>query len=533
MANKRNRKRERSILVLTLVLVLAMIATACGSGNKEGSSSSGGSASPSASAPASGGESGSGSSGEAKTVTVAINGDIQNFNPYTNQSVDFFTVRYNVFDTLVKYDTSLKIEANLAKEWKQDSDTQWTFTLNDGITFHNGAALTADDVKYSVETALNPDNASFFAADLKNVDTVEGSGNQVVIKLKQPDPVLLSSLANFPIIPNNSFNDLSAKPVGTGAFKFVSWAAGDKIVLEKNTSYWRGDTTNIGSLVIRPIADSAVRLSNLISGTIDVVASLDPNQLLHVAARDDYALLEPTSSNKTALAEVVLKSNKAFQDPRVMHALIHALDKEEIKKNVYQGYGKIIWSPFPSNDFGYKEGTAYPFDIEAAKKLLEEAGYASGLSFTLILPTGFSDLEQIAVIWQAGLKKAGVDMKIEKMELNSWVDKYVARDYEMTLNIYPQAGSDASIYANLIMTPLFEKSLPDPSQALTLIKDASATADEAKRLDLYGQLQDLVSEQAPIIPIQEMPISAGINKKIEGLEIYPTSYVYFGNAQVK
>ncbi|XID90929.1 ABC transporter substrate-binding protein [Paenibacillaceae bacterium WGS1546] len=505
-------------LALTLILVLS----ACSSSNGGDPSNEG---APSSSASAS-------ASGVSQTVTVAINGDIQNFNPYTNQSVDFFTIRYNVFDTLVKYDSSMKIEANLATEWKQDSDTQWTFTLSDGIVFHNGDTLTAEDVKYSIDSALNPDRASFFASDLKNISSVEGEGNQVVIKLSKPDPVLLSTFANFPIVPNNSFDALSSNPIGTGPFQFVSWEAGDKIVLQKNPDYWKGDTTNIDTLVVRPITDAAVRLSNLISGTIDVVATLDPNQLLHVNAREDYIILEPESSNKTVLAEVVLNNNEAFKNPKVMQALVRALDKNDIKKNVYQGYGNIIWSPFPSNDFGYKEGTAYPFDIEESKKLLAEAGYDNGISFTLILPTGFSDLEQIAVIWQAGLKKAGVDMKIEKMELNSWVDKYVARDYEMTLNIYPQSGNDASIYANLIMIPLFEKSLPDPSEALALIEDASSTTDEAKRLELYAKLQDLVSEQAPIIPIQEVPIAAGVSNKITGLEIYPTSYVYFGNAQV-
>lgn len=518
---KSKRMKTWTLSVLTLLLVL--VVSACSS-DKQGGSSPDASSSPSGSATA---------PADLKTVTVAINGDIQNFNPYTNQAVDFFTVRYNLFETLVKYDTSLKIVPGLAKEWKQDNDKQLTFTLNDGITFHNGASLTAEDVKYSVETALKPENASFFATDLKNIDRVEGSGSQVVVHLKNPDPTILSMLANFPIIPKDSFDGQAAKPVGTGPFQFVSWTAGDKIVLEKNAKYWNGDTTNVGTLNIRPITDASVRLSNLISGTIDVVTSLDSNQMQLVKSHKDYELLEPTSSNKTALAEVNLNKNKAFQDPRVMHALIHALDKEQIMKNVYQGFGKIIWSPFPSNDFGYKEGTPYAYNIEEAKKLLAEAGHASGLSFTLILPTGFTDLEQIAVIWQAGLKQAGVDMKIEKMELNSWVDKYVARDYEMTLNIYPQAGNDASIYANLIMMPLFEKSLPDPTQALALIKDAGATTDEAKRKELYGQLQDLVSEQAPIIPIQEMPIAAGISNKISGVEIYPTSYVYFGNAQVK
>lgn len=472
-----------------------------------------------------------GSDGE-KELTIAIGGDIQNFNPYTNQAVDYFTVRYNVFESLVQFDTSMNVVAGLAKEWTVEDD-RITFMLNDGVTFHDGSPLTVEDVRYSIEMVQDEANASYHAPYFADVASVEGSGGEVIINLSNPNPVMLSNFANLPIIKNGSFEQQSNDPIGTGAFQFESWSAGDRIVLSKYPDYWRGNTTNVDKLIIRPISDPAVRLSNLISGTIDMVASLQSNQFDQIENREGYSLLKPTSSNQTTLVEVVLNNHEAFQNPQVMKALVHALDKATIKSNVYKGYGKTLWSPFPSNNFGYREGEEIAYDLDEAKRLLAEAGYADGFTFSMILPTGFSDLEQIAVIWAHSLEQIGVTMNIERMELNSWIDAYVARSYQMSMNIYPQAGNDSAVYANLIMLPLIEKSLPDPSHLKSLIEQASSTMDESKRIELYAEIQDVIAEQMPIIPIQETPIAAGISDQISGVDIYPTSAIYFGNAQIK
>jgi len=524
------RKLSWSLVSLLLIFALVFVA-GCSSNNSGGSGGSNASGGNSAGSSSNTGSSGSGGSGESHTVTVAISGDIQNFNPYTNQAVDYFIVRYNVFESLVQYDTEMNIVAGLAKDWKVE-DTKITFTLNDGITFHDGSPLTADDVRYSLETVQDPNNASWYAPYFEDVASVEGSGKEVIVNLKQPNPVMLSNLANFPIVRQGSFDTLTSNPIGTGPFVFESWSAGDRIVLKKNTSYWNGDTTNIDTLVVRPIADPAVRLTNLFSGTVDIVTSLQPSQMYQVENRDGFHLVQPSASNQTSLVEVVINNNEAFKDPRVMKALVHALDKQTILTNVYNGYGKIIWSPFPSGDFGYREGTPIPYNLDEARRLLTEAGYGDGFTFSMILPTGFSDLEQIAVIWGQSLSQIGVNMEIEKMELNSWVAKYVERSYEMTMNIYPQAGNDASVYANLIMLPLFEKSLPDPAPAIELIQKAATTMDEKERLRLYAELQDLVAEQMPIIPIQETPIASGVSDAVSGVDVFPTSAVYLGNARV-
>ena len=510
-------KAKRLVWFNSLVLILALVA-AC-SNNQGGDSNNANSTNN--------GNTQTENVGDDKPniVTVAINGDIQNFNPYTNQAVDFFAVRYNVFESLVQFDTEMNIVAGLAKEWKVE-DQQMTFYLHEGITFHDGSPLTVEDVKYSIDMVQDENNASWQAPYFADVQSVEGSGNEVIVKLKNPNPVMLSNFANFPIIKKDSYESLTNTPIGTGPFSFESWSAGDRITLQRYADYWNGQTTNIDTLVIRPISDPAVRLSNLLSGTIDMVTTLQPNQMIQVENRQGFQLLQPSSSNQTSLVEVVINNHEAFQDPRVMKALVHALDKQTIQTNVYHGFGNILWSPFPSGNFGYKEGTPIPYDLDEAKRLLAEAGYADNLTFTMILPTGFSDLEQIAVIWGQSLEQIGVKMDIERMELNSWVAKYVERDYQMSMNIYPQAGNDSSVYANLIISPLIEKSLPDPAPLQSLIEQAATT------IELYGEIQDIIAEQMPIIPIQETPIAAGVSERISGAEIFPTSAIYLGKVQV-
>ena len=504
-------------LLITLFLLLTMALVACGP-DAEGENDN---------------EADQQNSSDNNSVTVAIEGDIQNFNPYTNQTVDYLIIRHNVFEPLIKFDASMELVPNLAIEWTQESDLKYTFTLREDVTFQNGQEFSGEDVKYSIEMIQDKNNASYFAPFFQEITDVEVNGNELTIELANPSPALLNNLASLPIIAEGTMDDLDSNPIGTGPFKFESWSAGDKTVLTRNENYWNGETTNIEELIIRPIDDSAVRYNNLTSGTIDIINSLSPSQMTKLEEEDNYYLLEPSSSNETALVEVVIKNNEAFKNPLVMQALTHALDKEVINENIYQGYGSVLWSPFPSNNFAYKPGKEYPFDLDKARSLLEEAGYSSGLSFTLILPSGMAQLEQIAVMWQANLSEIGVDMEIEVMELNNWVNKYLERSYEMTLNFYPQAGSDPSIYTNMILKPLVEKSLDDPSEMLDLIDRGATTTDEKEREKIYAEIQDMVSENGVIIPILETPIAAGVSNRISDLEIFPTSVLYLGNAKIK
>ena len=211
------------------------------------------------------------------TLTAAIGADPQGFDPHLTSAYSSFQVLENVFDTLVAVDENLNIVPALAESWEvSDDGLSWTFSLRPGVTFHNGRALTADDVKYSYERILDPEvgsGASWRLGAVASIDVIDDA--TVRINLNEPNPGLLAKLGGYKgmaIVPQEvaDAGELDRNPVGTGPFKFVSYTPGDSVVLEANPDYWEEGKPYLDQIVFKPIPDDTVRLTNLQTGEVDL-----------------------------------------------------------------------------------------------------------------------------------------------------------------------------------------------------------------------------------------------------------------------
>lgn len=459
-------------------------------------------------------------------LVVALSGDIDNFDPHTNQQIIYeYSIRSLVFSTLVTYDAELKLQPDLAQYDVNDDASVFTFTLTGDEKFQDGTVVDAAAVVASLERAASAANSIWSGrlADVKSYETPDDK--TVVITLNSPNAAFLAGLASIAIVAPSGAADEAKKPVGSGPYSFVSWTPNNEIVLERFDDYFgtKGATEKI---VLKPIADQQVALNNLYSGDVDIISKISAATKSQIdAAR--ATVVEPTSTNSMSLIE--FNSSGKLADIKVRQALAYALDKDAVRKIAYGDAGDSTWSPLPKSSWAYAEQKGYPFDLDKAKKLIGEAG-AEGLTFELNIPSGNPDAEAIARVWQESLAKIGVTLKPNVTELSVWLDAYVSRSYDATWNVF-NVGADPNSYFDIIMQPHLGDDYKN-AEVSQLIADAVATPDESARAKTYGELQKILVDELPVMTVQSVPAYSAVAPGVEGYVVNPLGWALLVGASV-
>lgn len=451
----------------------------------------------------------------ADQIVVALPGDIDNFDPHTNQlNIYQYAVRDLVFSTLVKYDVDLEIQPDLATFEVNDDATVFTFTLDPEAVFQDGEPVDSAAVVASLERAAGQEDSIFSPrlADVASYDAPDET--TVVVTLNSPNAAFLAGLTDIAIIAPSNFDAVGSAPVGSGPYAFTSWEPNKQIELTRFDDYF-GEPGATETIIEQPIPDQQVALNNLYSGSVDVITTASAATVAQVDA-SRATVVEPSSSNSLELIE--FNSSGKLADPRVRQALAYALDKESIREIAFGGGGSTAWSPLPESSWAYVEQEGYPYDLDKAKALLAEAG-VSDLSFSLEILTGYPEAEQIARVWQASLAEIGVTLTPNVSELSVWLDAYVSRNYDATWNVF-NVGGDPNSFFDVIMTPHLADDFPNQEVA-DLVAQAKSVSDQDARAELYAQLQAIMVEQLPAMIVQSAPVAAITAPSVTGYQINP------------
>lgn len=501
---------------VALFAAAVLAVTACSGGN--GTSASGGSGSGSSSA--------AGTTAVKDQLTVAIPGDINDFDPHTNQLTAYeYAVRILVFNSLVKYDANLKLVPDLAQFSVNSTATVFTFQLNPKAVFQDGTKVDAAAVVASLKRAAGS-KGSIWAprlADVKSYATPDTG--IVVITLNKPNAAFLAGLTDIAIMAPSSFATAKSKPVGSGPYSFVSWTPNKQIVLKRFGNYF-GTPGRAEQIVEEPITDQQVALNDLYSGSVDIIADAATATTTQVDS-SRATVVSPKNSNSMDLIE--FNSSGKLADPRVRQALAYALDKSSIQKIAYNGQGTTTWSPLPASSWAYSAQAGYPYNLATAKSLLAAAG-ATHLSFTLDLLTGYPQATAMARVWQQSLAQIGVTMTPKTEELSTWLDQYVSRKYDAIWNLF-DVGGDPNSFWDVIMTPHLGDDFKDP-QMQSLMAQAIGTPDQEQRAKYYAQLQKMMVGQLPIMVVSWEPVASITATHVTGYEMNPQGWALFGNAAV-
>jgi peptide/nickel transport system substrate-binding protein len=325
-----------------------------------------------------------------------------------------------LYTSLVRYNSALEIEPDLATEWDQQDSTTWVFTLREGVLFHNGREFTADDVKYSFERVVDPDTGSPYASVYEPIESIDVVDTYTVrINLKHSYPGLLDNIAMLrgsAIVPREVVEengDLSLVAVGTGAFKLTSYVPDEAITYVRNDDFYRDGLPYLDGIVYQIITDETSRLAVIRSGAVDF-AALGPD----TAVRLENSELNVIEVKNWELPQFMMNASRPpFDDPRVREAIQLAVDRNAILNGVAGGQG-VLSGPIPTGH-AYSlpvEDLPYEVDLDRARALLAEAGYPDGFSTNILTGSLRPTWADFAIIMQSQLAQIGIDSEITILE---------------------------------------------------------------------------------------------------------------------
>jgi len=462
---------------------------------------------------------------------IALGDNIRTIDPIGSPSVDAASerVRALMFNSLVKKDEKFDYVGDLASDIKPSSDgTVFTFTLRDGVKFHDGRALSSADAKYTLELVFSSSfakSASFFegsGADKKGyIKSVEApDAKTLVITLTRPWTGLLSNLVPIAIIPRDSYESQKAHPLGTGAFKFKNYDNSQQVVdLDANADYWEG-APHIPALRVRVIADTNALQAELRSGRVDIAplpTSLSPDAIKQLGQDPNLQVLQSTGSNVNLLTFNV--SQPPLNDVRVRQAIAYAIDRESLIRDLLLGQAKIAHSILPEESWAYVPGQQYSFDPAIAKKLLDEAGLkdpdGDGPQPRFAKPIVFkvsgssAAAKNYAGVIQNYLKNVGIPVSIETAELNTLFDELRRGNFQIFYGQWVGGNQDPIFFKDLFATSEIptearasrNRSRYSNKEVDALLEEAVNTFDRDKAKQLYARVQEIVSREVPVLPL--------------------------------
>ncbi|MBV1896178.1 MAG: ABC transporter substrate-binding protein [Rhodobacteraceae bacterium] len=397
----------------------------------------------------------------------------------------------NIFEGLTRFMGDGSIVPGLAKSWEiSDDGLVYTFMLQDGVTFHDGTTMDAEDVKFSLDRARAEDSVNAQKALFAGISDVTVIDPLTVqLTLSEPNGNLPFNLAwgDAVIVAPESIENIKTNPVGTGAFKFTNWVQGDKIDIERNPDYW-GTPAILENATFKFISDPTAAFAAVMAEDVDVFSGFPaPENLPQFEADPRFQVLIGSTEGETILST----NNKVppFDNVKVREAVAHAIDRQAIIDGAMFGYGTPIGTHFAPHHPAYVDLTGNStYDPEMSRKLLAEAGLADGFETTLYLPPP-SYARRGGEIIAAQLADVGIKAEIINVEWAQWLETvFRGKDFGLTIVSHTEP-MDIGIYAR----PEYYFQY-DNAALQDLMTTLNATTDPAKRQDLLAQAQTIISE---------------------------------------
>ncbi|MFU8864862.1 MAG: ABC transporter substrate-binding protein [Rhodobacterales bacterium] len=426
----------------------------------------------------------------------------------------------NVFEGLTRFGPDGSVNPGLAESWDISEDgTVYTFTLRNGVTFHDGTTMDGETVKFSLDRARAEDSVNAQKVLFEGITEVEVVDPLTVkVTLDAPNGAFLFNLAwgDAVIVAPDSIEDIKTNPIGTGAFKFENWVQGDRIEIVRNPDYW-GEPAKLERATFKFISDPTAAFAAVMAEDVHAFVGFPaPENLPQFEADPRFQVLVGSTEGETILST----NNKQapFDDVRVRKALAHAIDRQAIIDGAMFGYGTPIGTHFAPHHPDYVDLTANSaYDPELAKSLLAEAGFADGFTTTLKLPPP-SYARRGGEIIASQLRAVGIETEISNLEWAQWLEQvFTGKDFGLTIVSHTEP-MDIAIYAN----PDYYFQYDD-ADFQTIMEDLTAESDPEARGALLRQAQEKISEDYVNGYLFQLAAIRVANAKVVGLwENMPT-----------
>ncbi len=463
----------------------------------------------------------------ADKLVMGITVEPDGLDPHRTAAASTFQVTNNFYDPLLKVQVDGTLVAGLAESWELAEDgLSVEFKLREGLTFSNGNACDAQAVVDSC--------ARLVEADSPRLSQYEGytfeATDDLTVKVSSAE-LNVSMLTDFAyawsaVVDVSAADELGSKPAGTGPYTLVSWTPQQSLVLQANPSYW-GEAPHIANVELRVLPNATTMASSLRAGEIDLMLA-ENSQVAQFEGDESFKIMDYPMNSVQLMA--MNCANEVLSDVRVRQAINMAVDKDALIETVWWGYGQKIGSHFPPSISGYVDcNDTYPYDVEAAQKLLDECGYsANELTFSMRLPKSYQMYVDAGQVIADALKKIGITCEVEIVEWATWLEEvYTGRKYDLTcvghtgrldpITLLARYASDSSEnYFNYASTEVDE-----------LIESYRGEADEEKRAQYVAQIQTTLAEDVPAVYIQAPDMVFLSKAGLDGFVQYPIDIYEF------
>ncbi|PIF28920.1 peptide/nickel transport system substrate-binding protein [Acidovorax sp. 56] len=488
----------------------------------------------------------------AQTVRIANQGDSLSMDPHSLNETLQLSVTGNVYEPLVGRNKDLSLAPALATSWKQTAPTVWRFELRKGVQFHDGSPFTADDVLFSLaRTQVEGSDMKSYTNDFKEVRKIDS--HTVEIETKTPFPILPDVLslvyimskkwcetnqATVPVDRRKGIeNAASFRANGTGPFRVRERQPNVRTVFTRNGSYWGKIEGNVTEVVFTPIGNDATRVAALLSGEVDVMEPVPVQDIDRVnSSANTRAITGPElrtiflgmDQKRDELLYSNVKGKNPFKDKRVRQAFYQAIDIEGIKKTVMRGASNPSAQMIGPGVNGFQpDMKRLPYDVEAAKKLMAEAGYPNGFEVGMNCPNDrYVNDGRICQTVAANLSRINVKVNLQAETKGTYFPKVLRRDTSFYMLGWTPATYDAHNALNAIMACVDDKGAGQFNLGAycnpavdELTKKVQAETDKTKRNAYIKEAFDLHAADIGHIPLHQQALAWGVSKKVKIVQL--------------
>jgi peptide/nickel transport system substrate-binding protein len=473
------------------------------------------------------------------SVVWALNSDPVNLIPYGAVPTQNMWGKEFMYDSLLAWDRNLAVQPALATEWSTPDDHTYVFKLRQGVKFHDGTEMTADDVKWGIEAQANPPAPGIkvqYPAKITSVDAVDKY--TVRINMSGPDPSIIGYFAwqrYTPVTPQNIYDKVNVitQGIGTGPYKLVEFVPNDRVVYKRNPDFWNKDLPYIEDLTLKVIPDDQAAIAALRSGAIDG-ATLPPDLAKSLANDPNLVVLKGLYAAHKEIQFTIKGDPKPWHDIHVRQAINHAINRQDIIDKVFDGDAVISsiippgygdW-PLPESDL---QNTYLKYDVDMAKQLMQEAGMSSGFEFELQSISSPAYITQTAEVVAEHLKAIGITANVVPLEIGTFAKQNGDGSYPGGQLTARGMRGDPNGYVTEFnpTTPTFKVWFEGGWQNDELTKaldDALNTPDQAVRKQLYTRAQQILLTELPHIPlVQDMKYQV-VRKRLQNMYVAYTDF---------
>ena len=462
------------------------------------------------------------------TLTVALPSIIDTLDPHMHFERVGILININMFDSLLHRSAKLEFEPSLATSWKALNDTTWEFKLRQGVKFHDGSTMTAEDVKFSFDRVLEPGKEKKASPQYGNVRAIKEvkivSPDTVHLVTDKPFPLLLERVVFFPIVSKKHVEKVgadafgSASPVGTGPWKLQQYKRGEHVRLEAFDGHWRGRPA-FKHIVFRAIPEVATSVAELKTGGVDIIRNVNADLLPDIK---NHPATRISTTPILRVHYIMLDMRTApFDKKAARQAANYAIDKQAMINKMMAGLGKQVPTVVQPAAFGFDPSVQpYPFDPKKAKELLAQAGFPNGVDITLHSSSvdwrpHFEALGQM-------LTDVGLRTTVKMWDPGPAWNKFFQAEGKATHGGYGNWGNYSVFDADAVLHPLYHtepggwigKHYARVEGLDKLIDEARSIVDQPRRKQIYARIQALIREEAPSVFLYTQNDTLGISKKV-------------------